>query len=295
MIGFKHSTRDCIYTEGKACLKYMKEDKDKILKEMDYIKSNNYPSHNGLMENTVFARNLKSKEVMETCKKWFDMVLNFSPRDQLSFCYCAYQTRLNYKLLDMNVFDNEYFYSAPHKRNNQIDKYRFYFGDDTDVENMKYEYDIVGKYTKKNNSYYASVKSPCDTDLFKFTFGKYGAIRVNNIKINNKPIHCDNINGVIIDNEYYYYSDFPSIIIREHVKKNQVINLSFDIKNIDKDQLDDLAYNLVHMISTERFEKSSLVVENRDLKNKLNELVHSKSWKITKPIRFLTRLIRKNK
>ena len=101
------------------------------------------------MENTIIARNLKSDKVMETCNMWFDMIMKYSYRDQLSFCFCAYQTKLNYKLLNMNVFDNDYFFNIPHKRKNQIEDYRFYFGDDTIIEDMNYDYDIVGKYEKK--------------------------------------------------------------------------------------------------------------------------------------------------
>ncbi len=295
LIGFRHSMRDCIYVEGKACLKYMKEEKKQIIKEMDYIKSKNYPEHNGLMENTIFAKNLKSEKVKETCKLWFDMVMDYSCRDQLSFCFCAYQTKLKYKLLDMNVFDNEYFINVPHKRINQLDNYRFYFGDDTNVENMNYDYDIVGKYKKKNNHFVASVKSPCDTKLFKFVFGKFGMIKVNNIKLNNKTINYHIINGACFDDGDYYYSEFPSIIISKTIKKNQDINISFDVEILNSNQVDTLIYNLIDKNGSLIADNNSLISENNSLKKRINEIINSNSWKITKPIRTIKDSLKRKK
>lgn len=293
LIGFKHRERDCIYIEGKACLKYMKEDKSKILKELDYIKLNNYPEHNGLMENTIFARNLKSKKVIETCKMWFDMVTKYSSRDQLSFCYCAYKTKLNFKLLDMSVFDNEYFFNVPHKGNNQIDKYRFYFGDDTIIENINYDFDIVNKYIINKNHYQAEVKSPCDTNTIKFVFGKYGIIKINNIRFNNKIINYKIVNGIKLDDGDYYYSEFPSIIIETKIKKNQIINVSFDLEVLNSNEFDKLSCALMNNYNLLKKDNEDLSIMKSNLENKINELINSKSWKITKPIRKISQLLKK--
>lgn len=295
IIGFKHRERDCLYLEGKACLKHMKEKKEIILKELDFIKKNNYPEHNGLMENTIFARNLKSKKVMETCRLWFDMVMKYSSRDQLSFCFCAFQTKLKYKLLDMNVFDNKYFYNEPHKKTNQIDNYRFYFGDDTVIEDMKYDYDIVGKYEKNKNHYIAEVKSPCDTNLYKFVFGKHGKFRISNFKINDKEIVYDILNGIKLEDGDYYYSEFPTIILRNKIKKNQIVKVSFDLDFLDSNQTDELAYNLVQKASSLIIDNSVLKYENNNLNKKISEIYKSNSWKVTKPIRFIIRKLKKIK
>lgn len=295
LIGFRHRERDCIYVEGKACLKHMKEEKNLILKEMDFIRKNNYPEHNGLMENTIFARNLKSKKVIETCNLWFDMVMKYSYRDQLSFCFCAYQIGLKYKLLNMNVFDNDYFYNVSHKKNNQIDNYRIYFGDDTNVEEMNYDYDVVGKYKKNNNHYFIDIKSPCDTNLYKFVFGKYGRIKINNFKVNNKKIDYHILNGVQFEDGEYYYSEFPSIIINQKIKKNQKIKISFDMESLNSDQIDYMVYNLIQKIFELNGKNKSLINENNNLKNVIDEIYISNSWKITKPIRFISRKLKNKK
>lgn len=291
LIGFKHRERDCIYDEAKACLKLMKDKKDIIYKEIEYIKSNNYPEHNGLMENTIIARNLKSKKVIDTCKLWFDMVLKYSYRDQLSFCYCAYKTKLKFKMLDMNVFDNEYFYSHNHKYKNQMNEYRFYFGDDNVVSNIDYELNIDGDYYKKGNHYIAKTISPCDTDLLKFTFGKFGMIKINNIKLNGNNLDYDFINGIELNNEIYFYSDYPTVVIKKNFKKNKKVSISFDMEYLTPEQIDTLTYELMKLA----VEKKMIQNENIILKYERNNILNSKSWKVTKPIRFFTKLLKKDK
>lgn len=291
LIGFKHRDRDCIYDEAKACLKLMKDKKDIIYKEIEYIKSNNYPEHNGLMENTIIARNLKSKKVIDTCKLWFDMVLKYSYRDQLSFCYCAYKTKLKFKMLDMNVYDNEYFYNYKHKYKNQMNEYRFYFGDDDVVSNIDYELNIDGDYYKKGNHYIAKTISPCDTDLLKFTFGKFGMIKINNIKLNGNNLDYDFINGVELNNGIYFYSDYPTVVIKKNIKKNTKVSISFDMEYLTPEQIDTLTYELMKLA----VEKKMIQNENIILKYERNNILNSKSWKVTKPIRFFTKLLKKGK
>ena len=108
-VAFRHGERDNIKDECENCIRLKKETKEKVKKLLEFYDNNHYPDKNGLIESTVYIKRNKNELVRKTMKIWFEMILNYSHRDQLSFNYCIYKTGLNVKWINEKVFDNNWF------------------------------------------------------------------------------------------------------------------------------------------------------------------------------------------
>lgn len=291
-VGFKHQARDCIYDECKACIKHKKEDKEVILKQVQFLKKAGYPTHNGLLESTVIVRNFNDEKVVETCKIWFDMVVHYSFRDQLSFNYAAYVAKLNFKMIDLDVFNNDYFGSKVHTLSRKIDKYRIYFGNDSDLNNFKYELDVAGFYEKKNDSYIANVKVPKNEKKFKLELCKIGGVCLKSIFINGKNVSFDAVNGFYLDDKLVFFSYDPTIIVKYNLRKNESLLIEVQLLILNEIDYFQMINQLNHEKNILNMKFNNIVLQNEQLKNQNNLFVHSKSYRITKPLRYIGKKIR---
>lgn len=117
----KHPDRDCIYEEAQVCKKMNKDSALAIDQTVLFLKKENYPQHFGLTANSFFVRKTQNKNIKKIQKDWWDMVKNFSKRDQLSFQYCLWKN--NYKrikFLDLGWCDNNYYFMHDHKTSEVI-------------------------------------------------------------------------------------------------------------------------------------------------------------------------------
>lgn len=94
-----HPDRTCIYEEGKKCIEWGLDDPNKIDMQMQYIESQEYPHNNGLCETGMILRK-NTKEVQIFSELWWAMVSTYSKRDQLSFNFCLWKSRLDYNTFD---------------------------------------------------------------------------------------------------------------------------------------------------------------------------------------------------
>ena len=109
--------RDCIYDEA-AFIKWLgdnhprkhyKDDMNIINNQMDKYKSDGYPPKNGLARTTVIFRKHNEMDVIKTMEKWWSEYQYNSRRDQLSLPYSAWKTNFEYKLMPIDIDDNQYF------------------------------------------------------------------------------------------------------------------------------------------------------------------------------------------
>lgn len=109
--------RNCIYDEARFIKwlgdnhprKHYKDDMNIINKQMEKYKSDGYPSSNGLARTTVIFRKHNESDVIETMEKWWSEYQYNSRRDQLSLPYSAWKTNFDYKLMPIDIDDNQYF------------------------------------------------------------------------------------------------------------------------------------------------------------------------------------------
>ena len=140
MVSFRHRYRDCIYEEINACISEYKETLEAGQHIEAFLRSEHYPEHNGLTENTVIVRK-NTSEVNALMDAWFDMILRFSSRDQLSFNYCLWKHPVRIQILNMNVLDNYYFRSLRHQKLDLL-PYRLVYGPRIDKGYRQEYYDF---------------------------------------------------------------------------------------------------------------------------------------------------------
>ena len=285
-VAFKHGVRSNIKDEAFECVKLGKETKENAIKLLEFYKKEDYPDNNGLIESTVFIRR-KNEIVDNTMKLWFDMILNYSHRDQLSFNYCIYKTNLDVKWIDEKVFDNDWFSWERHNEERIIKKYRLYFGKDDYDLNL----DFYGNYEIKNNVYTIKIKIPDNVNSFLISPCRVRSTLLKEIKINGKVFNnFKTLNIRKIDDVYLFYDENPFIIIEGDFRKgdNLKIELIMDILSendlvsiIEKICLDDLKYD---SIINEKNNQIQLLSDN------LNLIYNGKFWKLKEKIKKIIKL-----
>lgn len=123
--------RNCIYEEARFiqwlgdnhARKQYKDDMNVIHRQMNQYREDGYPADNGLARTTVIFRRHNESDVIETMERWWLEYQYNSRRDQLSFPYSAWKTNLNFKLIPIDIDDNEYFkYMKKWRQNKRKEK-----------------------------------------------------------------------------------------------------------------------------------------------------------------------------
>lgn len=115
LVTFKHPSRNCIYDEAMACLRRKKDSIDAVKEQVEFLKRQGYPENNGLIESNVLLRK-KTAALEQAMNAWWEMVLNRSRRDQLSFNYIALKHNLNFTVMgDDNARGNSKYFSLREK------------------------------------------------------------------------------------------------------------------------------------------------------------------------------------
>ena len=84
---FNHPSRQCLYQEARVCIRYGKDASQRILKQVSFYKSLNIPNNLGLLSGRVLLRKHQSSSCIEAMNLWWDQILTFSIRDQISLPY----------------------------------------------------------------------------------------------------------------------------------------------------------------------------------------------------------------
>jgi hypothetical protein len=284
---FKHHARNNIHDEAATCLKMNKAPKEAVIKTLDFYRSENFPDNNGLCESTVSIKEQTDPKVTKTMKLWFEMVKNFSHRDQLSFNYAVWKTGLAVNYISLNVWDNSWFYATKHATLNKIEYCSVYFGNpdiDADFELNKY---FTYPYQKNNNLYQISFSVPCDTNVINLLPTNNIGVSIQNVYFNTEIKKIQFLNTVPYENKMITYSGYSPFYIYGNFRKNQKIFLSLDMTILSQPEL-------LKLLETQCFKNaelensiSILTSKNNNLINSENELqkiLNSSSWKVIQKI-----------
>ena len=250
-VAFKHGERDNIHDEAIACYRFNKEVKSKVKKLFKFYDDVKYPDNNGLIESTVYIKRPKDKVVQATMNLWFDMIINYSHRDQLSFNYCIYKTKLKVKWINKKVFSNEWFDWKKHNYNHIISNYSIYYGD---IDNYDFNNEIKGKFKISGSNYVINEKVPLDVSKIYVFVTDVPCVKYDNLKIagiNNKNITV--YNTIQLNNEKVVYNDQFIICIDKKFSKGQKINLSIDLIPMDEGEV----YEFVNSLAVDNIKKHS--------------------------------------
>lgn len=294
---FVHHSRSCIYDEAIACIKERKDTKENIEKHINFLKQENYPPKNGLYEMTVFIKEHNNKVVKETMKLWFEMICKYSKRDQLSFMYCVWKTKMKINPINLNVWKNPYFVWVKHNFEKEIKTCNILFCKE---EKYNYEYDIDYTYKVIDNKYVIDLKIPCKTNYIRIKLFKTPCIVYKNLKINNVSMESINIINSIKYNDYnIFYNDNPIIEINKEFKKNDLLHIEVEYYKMSTDEIynfiDYLGYNYHielnnNYILSDKLNK--LEDKNNELTKKLDLITTSKGWKLLEKLRRIKNSIK---
>jgi hypothetical protein len=95
---YPHFRRDCVYDEGQVVRENGLDDHRVVRERMRTYRAEGMPRHFGLIEGHFIVRR-HTPAVAAFGEEWFDHVLRFSRRDQLSFPYLVWKTGFQYDLI----------------------------------------------------------------------------------------------------------------------------------------------------------------------------------------------------
>ena len=295
-VAFQHGERNSIKEEAESCIRFKKETKENIEKLLKFYQKEKYKDKNGLIESTVFMKRTNSKKVMETMSLWFSMIKNYSKRDQLSFNYCIDKTGLKVKWIKEKVFDNDWFDWISHNHSNEIKKYRIYFGEEEDYQSI---YDIQGEYNVKNDCYHLKVKIPKTTNHTIIEITDVPCVFFDNIKINQlKEKDYIVYNYVSFHDKKIFYNKNAVLLITKKLEKGNWLDFQITLNVLTEQEKNELIEYLSVKRIKSNFLKSDYEIlkqEFKTTKEELENMKNSKSWKITKPLRYLTNILKRNK
>lgn len=98
----KHYKNKCIYSEYKDVIKAKLDSNDLIYNELELIKKFGMPKNYGFCENNILYRKHNDEIIKKIDEEWWNMVVNYSKRDQLSLCYLLWKYNFNIKHLNIN-------------------------------------------------------------------------------------------------------------------------------------------------------------------------------------------------
>lgn len=267
-VAFKHGERKTVKEEIIACYKHGKEKKEKIKKIMKFYNNVDYPDNNELIESTVYIKRPKEKVVKETMKLWFEMILLYSHRDQLSFNYCAYKTNMKIKWINKKVFNNEWFSWENHDIKRKISRYKIYFGNE---QLYSMDNDIQGEYIIKDNIYSFEATSPCDCNEATIMIETTPCIQFDNMIINKKSLSMHIYNYIDIDNKKIFYNEFPVVKLEGNIKKGDIIMFSCWMRPLTYNNIYDFVSKVSEDLIITREEKKGLLLRFDHINKKIEE------------------------
>ena len=106
---YDHPCRNCIYQEIDACNYFKKDTIENLNNVKNFLINENYPKNNELIQSNILVRNHNNNECIFLMEKWWEMIKNYSKRDQLSFNYIFWKYGGKYLTIPSNFVLNNYY------------------------------------------------------------------------------------------------------------------------------------------------------------------------------------------
>ncbi|MFN6952630.1 MAG: glycosyltransferase domain-containing protein [Albidovulum sp.] len=96
---FRHFRRDCVYHELQTAWENGLDSWPVLKERLHTYRAEGMPAHAGLIEGHFLLRRHNAPELVRFGERWFEHVLRFSRRDQISFPYLAWKLGLRYEMI----------------------------------------------------------------------------------------------------------------------------------------------------------------------------------------------------
>ncbi|MDL2306452.1 DUF616 domain-containing protein [Desulfovibrio sp. OttesenSCG-928-C06] len=105
---FEHPWRDCLYDEAEAVIMEEKDCEPRVREQIEHYRRAGFAAQAGLYASGILLRKHNAPEVSRLGELWFEHVLRFSKRDQLSLPVALKLSGCVANVLPWNLLDNEY-------------------------------------------------------------------------------------------------------------------------------------------------------------------------------------------
>jgi hypothetical protein len=112
-----HHKRNCVYKECKDVIRLKREKKEIVEQVERFLKNNNFPVNRGITENGLIYRKHNIPMIVQMMEMWWDMVEQYSMRDQLTLPYVLWKYNIPVKKITIPsiLLDREHFHYYQHK------------------------------------------------------------------------------------------------------------------------------------------------------------------------------------
>lgn len=288
-VAFKHSERNSIAEEMEACIEYKKEKPDKIEKLKEFYKKENFKDDIGLAENTIHVKRHHDPTVKKTMKIWYNMVENYSGRDQLSLMYAISKTKLKVKWIDKSVWDNEWFANKKHQDVKKQDEYKVYVSKDKQYSEdnvVKGKYIIDGKkiYTAKFNN-------PISAKEIRFDPTEINNLKATNVKLQGEDNYdIEYHNCIKVEDTIYFVDTDPYFIIKGKFDENKDIEMTMKLAKITPKDIDTLMKEYKKQNDKLNYYENREKLVQEKMK-KIDKVENSLIWRI---LRKIVRIFKRN-
>lgn len=113
-----HFERICAYEEALVCCRLQLDDLAVISNQLKRLSEKGFPRDYGLFEMNMIVRQHHHPQIIALMNSWWDMVVRYSKRDQISFTYVLHQHQMTCeKLFPRNPrFDHDFVYKGHNKK-----------------------------------------------------------------------------------------------------------------------------------------------------------------------------------
>ena len=128
ILAVSHSERDSVYQEMEAVIKAKKDNLPIIKKQIKRYHKEGFPDNIGLIESGLLFREHNNPKVINLMNDWYNEVINYSKRDQLSFSYVCWKNNFKFDTSDIIIWKNPFIEVNPYKHNidMEINLLRYY-------------------------------------------------------------------------------------------------------------------------------------------------------------------------
>lgn len=242
MACFRHRLRNCVYQEATACVIHRKANREEIIQYLDFIKKEQFPEDYGLAECTVLIRRENQQDVKDTMHLWYDLLCKYVKRDQLSFPYSIWKTGLKICWIDLNVFDNPWFFWYAHKQKTEKKTARIFFGNYQDVYTDVY---VEKKMELDGNICKIKFVFPRDYSKISINIGQHFGKVITSLKTSIPVKRISAFPG--ISHSGYTVFDYDDMVLYFEGKfqKNQKFEVSFDIRKFGETKIQEVLEGIV--------------------------------------------------
>jgi len=110
----EHPYRFCLYEEADYCIRKKRGNREDIERQVEYYKKQHYPECYGLYTTRILLRQ-STEKVKLLNKQWWEHIVMFSTRDQISLPYVLWKYGIRYDTLSQEELKVYFYKRGGHK------------------------------------------------------------------------------------------------------------------------------------------------------------------------------------